>query len=192
MEELLNARLNVISKHLPDLDVIKRKISSCKQLTIRESVKHKIGTFLSSDDDKMNDDVVILFQKYMNKCVICNNVYHTSANVHFIAICDNCVDISANIKHTLVMGIYCFNANWRCLLPYLSGISGTHISRLRAIDTIDKILNNYLKIVDIMYKFDHKIVLLLIMGRCDINFVFNMIPRDVVMYILWFIYDDSE
>ena len=78
MKELSNVRFNVISKHLPDLDVIKRKISSCKQLTIRESVKYKISPFLSFPYDKIDHDIVSLFQKCANKCVICNNVYHIS------------------------------------------------------------------------------------------------------------------
>ena len=194
MEELSDARLMVISKNLLEFDVIKRKVKSGKRLTIYEDIKRKLFIFLAQPHKKFDEDEMLLFRKYNNKCVICDSIYNPLKYANCFAICNKCVDDCINTNNSLVMQTYFFDNILHPAPPSTINSStinyyhDVHINRLHTI--VVDIISNYLKVVDIIYKFDHKIVLLLIMGRCDINFVFNMIPHDVVMYILWFIYDD--
>ena len=56
---------------------------------------------------------------------------------------------------------------------------------------IDIIIINYFNLLDIYYKVSHKIPLLLLLSYNDKNSILNMIPRDVIMYVLRIIYYDQ-
>src|SRR5579863_3170502 len=143
MDHLINIELQMVLSYSSDLDMIKRKISSHKPLNFKEIVKHKIRMFIITSFSKIEDSAALLLQQNTSKCAICNDVYHSDYD-HFIIICDECVNVCADVKTALLRVIFRNDGHLSFVFTQMYNVRDKEMydNRVRTIDIIIKIINN--------------------------------------------------
>lgn len=154
-----------------------------------------------------DDDMALLLQENEGKCVVCKSAYDTcygsymvGRGAHYLAhhiqhksfvICDNCVNVCVNIKIELVKSMFCYNNSWYLTDIKTSSDNGHTYNKESMIHIIDQIIDHYLNLVETCYKFKNKSALLLLMSHNDQRTVLNFLPKDLIIFILKFIYYDK-
>ena len=190
------------SKWSSELDIIEQKLLLKLPLTFQ----YKMRIFTLPPYIKC-DNIELLLQKHVDKCIICNNICCTTNEYHFVnckscnvfhrtkleffVICDNCVNFCVNVKIKLIRTIYSCGNNW-----FLASVCEVNENNyVRRCDSVISIINNIISkdgIIDKYYNFDSKCTLLLIMSYYDSNSLLIKIPKDIIKYMcVNFIYYDK-
>ena len=201
MDNMINSE----SKCSSDLSIANPKILPKRSSAFQEHIQRICAYFMLPSHVNCNN-IDLLLQENVGKCVICKNTRNTMCGSYsiscnngcnmlhnlksnFFVICDNCVNLCTNDKKMLVRTIYLCGNDWilssvyemteRCIF-----ISDAEINIINDIIASDNIIDRY-------YHFDSKCTLLIIMSYYDANSFLIKIPRDIVKYMFVnFIYYD--
>ena len=199
--------INSESKCSSELSIVEQKILPKRSLKFQEHVQHMCAYFMLPPHVKY-DNIELILQKYVDKCVICKNTCNTTFSsrclmcqygcyeIHdtkpnFFVMCDNCVNLCTNGKKTLIRMIYLCGNDWILTRVYeMYENNGIMIYDNNVINIINDIIASD-SIIDRYYNFNSKCTLLIIMSYYDANSFLIKIPKDVVKYMCMnFIYND--
>lgn len=174
---------------------IKIKLSSGTPLTFEDTITRIVSIFLYKFKSSIDDAILKMIKLCSGKCLFCKCIIIINNNNDECVICDKCTckctQRNIVMSREWINGYDNFPSKWgiqkithhygKSYNYWVDGISNI-------IDVCDDIISNRSKIFDIFFGINFEVTIMIIISSHDSKSSINMLPIEIICYILKFIY----